>query len=249
MAQRRDPGCATLTLPVRGFAGAVKHPRWWELSNLRALAGVTGTLGYACGPGKDAPEWAFLAADITAPPFRAARRSVVVLKTGPEHSAVVSFDFATPGGPCTRQVIEGAAAVHHTVLLPGAGEPLIETEGETLFVRPRKSRPDALFLNVTQFGTPLPVELIWTIDLAGIRIADRVVLFHPGSRMAHQPVFFDVDQEGVLKCLLTGLAPGFWDLWWRGWLEQQDLPVAPEEGVLYFESPKGGYYLRRRNGV
>ncbi|HWQ55938.1 MAG TPA: hypothetical protein VN442_19775 [Bryobacteraceae bacterium] len=238
-----------MTLPVRGFAAAVKHPRWWDAANLRALAGVTGALGYACGPKKDAPEWAFLAADITTAPFQAARRSVVVLKTGPEHSAVVSFDFATPGGPCTRQVIEGAGAVHHTVLLPGAGDPMIETEGETLVARPRQSRPDAMFLNVTQFGPPLPVELIWTIDLAGIRMGDRVVLFHPGSHVAHQPVFFDVDEGELLKCLVTGLAPGFWDLWWRGWLEQPDLQVAPGEGVLYFESPKGGYYLRRRNGA
>lgn len=247
-----------LTPAARGFAAAAAGAGWWEIAKLRRLAGAERVLGYARGPKEDAPEWAFLACDTTAAPFRAARRSVVVVKIGPEPATIVTFDFATPAGASWRQLIETAGAsqlsgnsfragpVHHTVLLPGGGDPLLDATEGGVIVTSRKQREDAILLHVAQAGAVLPVELIWTIDLAGVRVGDRIIAFHAGLRMAHQPVFFDVDEGAHLKFLLTGLAPGSWDIWWKGWLEQSGLWVAPHTGTLYFEGPAGGYYFSSR---
>jgi hypothetical protein len=255
-----DAECGRLTLPARGYAAALEKPRWWEKAAMQSLAGGGAVLGYARGPGKDAPAWAFLASDITAAPFRAARRLMGVFRKGPQDAAVVSLDFAAPAGPCCRQFIEvgeaprvrgntfESGAARHTVLLPGGEEAVLETaEGAVLASAP-KGKDDAVFLHVAQFGRAAPVELIWEIDLAGVRMGRRVALFHPGSRVVHQPVFFHADGGDSLECLVGGLAPGSWDVWWNGWLEQPDLWVAPEECALYFEGPPGGYYLRRRGG-
>ncbi len=246
-----------LVLPVGGFEAALARPRWWEAANLRALAGVSTALGYACGRPKEAPEWGFVAGDITTPPFRAARRSVAVLRMGGGQTAVVAFDVAAPGTGA-RQELAAAAAVEpqgnrfqagaalHTVLLPGGGEPLLESRPGAVLATSPKDRPEALFLNVTEFGAPQPLEAIWTIDLAGVRVGTRVALFHPGIHRATGPVFFDTESAQRLRCLVTGLAPGSWDVWWNGWLEMPDLWVAPEEGVLYFEGQGGSYYLSPR---
>lgn len=254
MPQLRD----CVALDTRGFASAAAGSGWWEPARLRALAGSEKALGYARGPEKHAPEWAFLAADTTAPPFRAARRSVVVLGSG----TVVAFDFVAPAAGGCRQFVaaNGAAEIggntfragglHHTVFVPGAGEPILEAAPGGVLVTPPKRRDEALFLHVAQPGAALPPQLVWTIDLAGVRLGDRVIAFHGGSRMGQEPVFFDVDEGAVgMKFLLTGLAPGAWDIWWKGWLEHPDAWVAPEASTLYFEGPPGGYYFRRRSGV
>lgn len=234
-----------LAFDARGLARAARTPRWWALENMRALAGAGKPLGYALGPKEDGPEWAFLACDMTAPPFRSARRSLVVLHTG----TVIVFDFATPSPACCRQEVAVMPEAVHAVFTPGAGEPGVEKAGGTMTVTPGKRRPDALFLHVAQVGPALPVEPIWTIDLAGVQVGEWVVAFGADATMAHQPVFFDIDRGERLKILLTGLAPGSWDVWWKGWLEHPDLPVEPTASTLFFEGPPGGYYFRRRNSV
>lgn len=245
-----------LILPVGGFEAALARPRWWEAANLRALAGASAALGYARGPRKEAPEWGFLAADVTTPPFRAARRSVAVLRMSAAQAAVVAFDAAVPGEGA-RQTLSAAGATEprgnrfhagaalHTVLLPGGGEPLLEARRGAVVAASPRDRPEALFLNVTEFGAAQPIEPIRTLNLAGVRLGDRVTLFHAGLHMTPGPVFFDTEGGERLRCLVTGLAPGSWDVWWNGWLEMPGLWVAPQEGVLYFEGPSGGYYLRR----
>ena len=92
-----------------------------------------------------------------------------------------------------------------------------------------------------------PVERITSPDLDGVRIGDRVVLFHTERGFARSALFFDVGGEGVLKFLVASLAPGTWEIWWRGYLVDHQGGVERETGALYFEGRPGGYFLRRLN--
>ncbi len=91
----------------------------------------------------------------------------------------------------------------------------------------------------------LPAEEISSIDFAGVRLASWVVLFHTESASARSAVSFEVKGDGPLKFLVTGLAPGAWDIWRNGWLEDTSAFVSPQAGALYFEGRPGSYFLRR----
>lgn len=96
-------------------------------------------------------------------------------------------------------------------------------------------------LEVTGFPAP---ERIRDLDLAGARLGGTVALFHREISPARSAVSFHVDAPGKLKYLVTGLAPGSWDLWFQGFREDS-LTVKPREACLYFEGEAGGYFLRR----
>jgi hypothetical protein len=89
------------------------------------------------------------------------------------------------------------------------------------------------------------VEFVRSVDLDGVRIGDWVVLFHNEIYSAREPQFFFVDREGPLKCLVTGLAPGAWELWHNGFVKEPSLEVNPRAGALYFEGLAGNYFFRR----
>lgn len=220
-------------LPVDRVAGIAAHPRWWEPAQLRTLAGVRARLlGHDCGPRREAPEYGFLAADITPAGgrFRMVRRSCAVLNLGAQW-ALVAYDFSTPRGE--RAPLEIPSGLRHTPLPPRA-------------VRLRDE--EAALLDAVVTGGALPVVPVTSMDLAGARIADRVVLFYTEPFMARSMVSFDVEADGRLKFLVTGLAPGTWEIWWNGWLEDPQGGVEPEAGALYFEGEPGGYFLKRIGG-
>jgi len=156
-----------------------------------------------------------------------------------EYLAYASAACAGRAAAVTFDVVEGAA-------------PCLETEepGPWRVEVWKKAPAERLFLNVVQFpgpegGTPLPVGEVSSVELAGVRLADRVVLFHADSRSARSAVSFSVEGNGDLKYLVTGLAPGAWEIWWNGWLEDPQGAVEPRAGALYFEGPPGSYFLRR----
>jgi hypothetical protein len=220
-------------LPVNLLAGIAAHPRWWEPAQLRALVGNRARLlGHDCGPRRDAPEYGFIAADLTPPGsrFRMVRRSCAVLKFGAQW-ALVAYDFATPRGE--RAPFDIVSGLRHTSLQPRA-------------VRLRDE--EAAMLDAVLLGGATPVVPVTSMDLAGARIADRVVLFYTEPSMARSMVYFDVEASGRLKFLVTGLAPGTWEIWWNGWLENPQGGVEPEAGALYFEGEPGGYFLKRIGG-
>lgn len=87
---------------------------------------------------------------------------------------------------------------------------------------------------------------IRSLDLTGVRIGDTVVLFHMEDRMARSAVSFDTGGgSGRVRFIVTGLAPGMWEIWRNGWLVEPEAPVRAPEGVLYFEERPGSYFLRR----
>lgn len=96
-------------------------------------------------------------------------------------------------------------------------------------------------LNVSGFASP---ERIQDLDFAGARLGAYVALFHRATSPARSSASFRLDAPGKLKYLVTGLAPGDWDIWFQGYREDS-LTVHPREACLYFEGDPGGYFLRR----
>lgn len=214
--------------------------RWWEMGTLRAVLGGK-PLGHAFGPDPSKPEFAFLAVDATeaySSLMKDVKRSVVFLKPG----TLVSFDFVVVRDPSQAvrwqllgledAQVRGSRLVH-TPVAPGGRDAVIA------------GRAEGLFLNVIEFGDAVPVEDLSSVNLAGVRVREWAVLFHADARSASSPVFFDARGGKGLKCLITGLAPGAWEVWRNGWLEDPGASVSPRAGALYFEGAPGDYFFRR----
>jgi hypothetical protein len=86
---------------------------------------------------------------------------------------------------------------------------------------------------------------IGSIDFGGVRLDGWVLLFYTEINSARSPVSFNVKGAGTLRFLLGGLAPGTWEIWRNGWLEDPSGTVDRTSGALYFEGPAGEYFLRR----
>ena len=93
-------------------------------------------------------------------------------------------------------------------------------------------------------GTAPKVQSIESMDLAGVRVGDWAVLFNLEPRATRGAVWFDIPVMDKLRILVTGLAPGQWDLWRNGWLIEQGAIVRPTAGALYFEGAGGTWFLR-----
>jgi heparin/heparan-sulfate lyase len=237
---------------------------WWELESLRALLGsearFSKALGYDFGPDPRRPEYAFLATDVTAAyggMVRDAKRSFVFLNLGAQGiaGALVTFDLIVTAD--TAQRVEWLIQDLEKPELRGSpfsgdlrlGERKWRLESRTL--SSKRASAETLFLNLLQFvdpeaATPLPAGEVSSVELAGVRLADRVVLFHADTTSARGAVSFSVTGDGTLKYLVTGLAPGTWEVWWNGWLEDPQGFVDLKAGALYFQGPAGSYFLRRR---
>ena len=94
-------------------------------------------------------------------------------------------------------------------------------------------------------AAPRPPQYISSLELEGVRIADRVVLFYVDLHMARSSLFYDLEGGAKLKQLVAGLAPGTWEIWRDGYLDDPQGFVPPQAGILYFEAPAGGYYLKK----
>jgi len=225
---------SAITLNLAELSAAVTAEHWWEQASLRRIlpGKDAAILGYERGPDPASPEYAFLAADLThsaGGTLASLRRFVVLLR----ETAVVSFDLArvrAPGQNLVWRLEPGAAEWSHRSILPRPGD---------------RPGADRLFLNV-MLRKPAPVDPVSSTDLAGARIGNRVVLFNSEPEMARSAVHFDVEGTGRLEVLVIGLAPGWWEVWWNGYLEEAGVLVRPQAGLLRFEGEAGGYFLRRR---
>lgn len=205
----------------RGEAG-----KWWELRELRAVV-PTGAkpgrvLAYAAGPESGQPRYAFAVVDET-PSFagqaRAVQRSVAILDNG----TILAFDFVAAAEEDTRWRM---------------------TEGEGV----RLSAPGGAeggFL--TAFSGAGGVTAASGVDLAGARAGEWLVLFHTDSQPAGSSVAFYLAGTERARVVVTGLAPGAWEVWRNGWVVEAAGLVRAPEFVLYFEGEAGDYFLRRLN--
>jgi hypothetical protein len=243
--------CAGVSLRLREVADFLAHQAtrpWWELKALRVLFGseapVSTALGYDFGPDRQHPEYAFLAVDSTkACPgaVQDLKRSFVLLRLGKPRIpwALVAFDLIVSADPALPK---SWAAL----------QPSSESGWRVSTFSSRRSSTETVFVNAIQFlegeaGPLMPVEEVSSLELAGVRLADRVELFHAEATTARSAVSFRVEGTEILKYLVTGLAPGDWEIWWNGWLEDPQGFVEPPSGALYFEGPAGSYFLRRRS--
>lgn len=85
------------------------------------------------------------------------------------------------------------------------------------------------------------------IDFSGAVIGEWTVLFHNEKQALRSAASFEVAAAGKLKFLIGGLAPGGWEIWRNGWLEDSMNGVDARSGVLYFEGEGGTYFIRHAN--
>jgi hypothetical protein len=103
---------------------------------------------------------------------------------------------------------------------------------------------DRVLINIVrQSGTPKVSDLS-NLDLAGVQIGEFAVLTYADARAGRSAVFFDAQPAPNLKILIAGLAPGGWEIWRNGWLDEPKNLVTPEARALYHEGKPGGFFLR-----
>lgn len=113
---------------------------------------------------------------------------------------------------------------------------------------PKEPAAADLFLNVMQVmerdkGQALPVNRLDSQDMVGVRLADRAVFFNRAAERTNRPLAFSMN--ATLKCLVTDLAEGTWQVWRDGRIVNPAIAVSGDAGTLYFEGPAGNYSLRR----
>ncbi len=92
------------------------------------------------------------------------------------------------------------------------------------------------------------VTRIEAIDFAGAVTGGWAILFHSEASALRSTSSFEVKADGKLKIMVCGLAPGGWEVWHNGWLEDTSNGVDAKTGVLLFEGTEGSYFLRRSGG-
>jgi len=115
---------------------------------------------------------------------------------------------------------------------------------------PKEPAPTDVFLNVMQVlerdkGQALPVDRLESKEVVGVRLADRAVFFNRTGERTNRPLVLSVNGNGPIKCLVTDLAEGTWQVWRDGRIVHPAITVIGDAGTLYFEGPAGNYSLRR----
>jgi hypothetical protein len=195
------------------------HTEQLELRHLRALLRLD-TRAPALGH-RVGSDYAFAA-------FRdgTAQRSIAVLLG--RTPAVVTYDLA-PESATWRLAGSGTSVIVRPVV------PAVRHVETTLLhvLRPRDAVATVYDLS--------------NIDVAGVGIGEWAVLFHADVRSARSALSFQVEPDSPLRILVTGLAPGTWEVWRNGWLDEPEIDVSPRAGCLYLQSGGGSYFLRRRS--
>lgn len=163
------------------------------------------------------------------------------------HSAPgISFLWIEPAPGLRRSfvLVEGALAVFDAA---PEGELSWDLEGpapltcRTLAEPGRDRRGTASLLHLLSVQD-VPFTAVRDLELSGLRLADRVILFHQEFTAARSALSFFLNASERLSYAIAGLSPGNWDVWWNGWLEQAQV-AAP--AILLFDGPGGSYFLRR----
>jgi hypothetical protein len=183
------------------------------------------------------PGVTFMAVNLTAnhPPTRTVQRSIVALNGLGADAMVLSYDIVMPTDQ-TNLVswsIRGSLGSFGIRRLLPASE--TQPAGETAFLHAIGLKEKIAAVNDVS-----------SLDLAGVVAGGQAILFHTEPRSAQSGVSFLVEGDSKLNILVTGLAPGSWEIWRNGWLEEAPGIVTPEAGAMYFDGRAGSYFLRRR---
>ncbi len=151
------------------------------------------------------------------------------------------------GGPGKEGWVDGT---NYLALLRPEGNN--EGGGWRIEVSPKTARETDCFLNVLQVGdhTPdvpaLAVERIESGTHAGLRLADRVVLFAKARDRSSSPISFSFAGGGKPGILVADLKAGSWSIERNG-KPSGTVTVSSEEGVAYFQGEAGSYRLSPGN--
>lgn len=114
---------------------------------------------------------------------------------------------------------------------------------------PKKPAASDLFLNVMQVMdkdiSMLPVDMIESSKMVGVRIADWVVLFSKNGKCLSGHVTYNITGVGIYKHLVTDLMPGTWQVTRDGDILAPAIEVSTDGKALQFEGVAGTYTLRR----
>lgn len=88
---------------------------------------------------------------------------------------------------------------------------------------------------------------ISNLEVVGVRAGKRLAAFHRQPTLQNSALHFEIEGKGKEKvaCFVAGLAPGLWEIWWNGYLEEIEGLVRPETGTLYFDIEPGSVFIRR----
>ena len=80
---------------------------------------------------------------------------------------------------------------------------------------------------------------VTSLDLEGVRTDDAVVLFYTEAGMARSALSFDTGKAaGKLRYIVTGLAPGMWEVWRNGWVVDIGVAVRPAKAFCTLRSAR-----------
>ena len=122
-----------------------------------------------------------------------------------------------------------------------------EKDGKVLYRATVKDVAITYDLKMVRVEPEAGVKKIDGIDFAGAVTGGWAVLFHSEAVALRSTGSFEVPGDGKLKFLIGGLAPGGWEIWRNGWLEDTKGDVDARAGVLYFEGLSGSYFIRHSN--
>jgi hypothetical protein len=83
------------------------------------------------------------------------------------------------------------------------------------------------------------------VDLEGVVAGEWAVFFHNEPFLARAGLSFAAEKPRELRLLVTGLAPGVWELWRDGWLDCPEIRVRPQHCAAYVAIAGGRYFLRK----
>ena len=192
--------------------------RWWELATLRTLLGSEASGSIALGH-------AF------GPDERDPEYAFLAVDTTAAHKSA--------GAPVRRSLVFLRAGILVRFGIgagPDAAEPGLS--------RAEHTRTPNLPMDVLMTQRQ-ETRSLRSLDLEGVTVAGWAILFHNEVRSAQSAVWFETTGQQRLKYLVTGLAPGQWQIWCDGWLEDIGVFVSPQAGTLCFEGSPGSYFLRR----
>ena len=213
-----------IQLSAAELASFLRRPTT-SVVGFRAIFGPDSTQARALGH-LEQPGIAYATFDMT-PFYRDAKvvqRSFALVDT-----TLTTFDLVIGDGS-NRWTLDGTEAdLHLSSLMPDSS-----------------SRGDTVFLHAVRLGNSPEVQPVDAgVDLGGLRIGGTVVLFHNEPRMNRSALSFSVeDGPDSLTILIAGVAPGTWQVWRNGWLEES-VVARPQAGAVCLAARPGRFFLRR----
>jgi hypothetical protein len=151
--------------------------------------------------------------------------------------SVQSLREALPAGSTPVAYWRGTDAAFLAAAVPGKSVQSV--------VRIEAGAVEFRFDGAVRGGGEKPIE---SLDLAGVRHGKYVVLFHTEQGLARSALSFDTAEgNGEFRFIVTGMAPGMWEIWRNGWVVDIGVPVRKGESVLSFQGRAGSYFIRRLN--